>query len=430
MKNILLILIILTFFNFTNAQKVYTSDINNFWIVYDSIQKAENNSKKELIENLFLNKKTNGLNAFMEIKKFGEDDYLAVIEKYPKFWNSLRANTLIDDKKIRTINKALKKLKKLYPHNSDGSIYYTIGTLKSGGTTNQHDLLLGIEKIVGDKNTIVSEFENENLKKMFQFTNSSKLEQITIHEFVHTFQKEGEVNVLSKSIKEGSCDFVAELTLNKKFSSQYIDYGIKNYEKVKSDFKKEMFSQNFGNWFYNSDSSDNPDLGYFVGYIISKKYYENSKDKKKAVKDIIDLDFNSESAVLQFLEKSKYFEEKINAELIKSAYKENQPKIIRIVEFENGSQNVNPDLKQIQIEFSKPMRDKISINFSKSGKEHFPLKNIVGLDQTKTILTLELNDLKSDTEYDFYITDRATKSVEGYLLGEQEHKISFKTGKR
>ena len=48
-----------------------------------------------------------------------------------------------------------------------------------------------------------------------------------------------------------------------------------------------MFSQNFGNWFYNSDGSKNPDLGYFVGYVISKKYYENSKDKKKAIKDII-----------------------------------------------------------------------------------------------------------------------------------------------
>lgn len=214
MKNILSTLIILTFFNCTNAQKIFKSDINNFWIAYDSIQK-EKNSKKEILENLFLNKKTDGLNAFMEIKKFGKDDYLTVIEKYPKFWNSIRANTLIDDKKIRTINKALKKLKKLYPNNSSGNIYYTIGALKSGGTTNNEDLLLGIEKIVGDKNTLVSEFENENLQKMFQFTNSTQLEQVTIHEFVHTFQKNGQVNVLSKAIKEGSCDFIAELTLNK-----------------------------------------------------------------------------------------------------------------------------------------------------------------------------------------------------------------------
>lgn len=50
----------MTFFNNTNAQKIFTSDINNFWIAYDSIQRAENN-KNEILEILFLNKKTDGL---------------------------------------------------------------------------------------------------------------------------------------------------------------------------------------------------------------------------------------------------------------------------------------------------------------------------------------------------------------------------------
>ncbi|STC92533.1 DUF2268 domain-containing protein [Chryseobacterium carnipullorum] len=180
---------------------------------------------------------------------------------------------------------------------------------------------------------------------MFQFSKTTTIEQVTIHEFVHTFQKDGEINVLSKAIKEGSCDFVAELTLNKKFNSHYIDFGFKNYEQVKSQFKSKMFSQNFRDWFYNSDVSKNPDLGYFVGYVISKKYYENSKDKKKAIKDIIELDFNSERDIVQFLERSKYFDEKINVEQIKASYKENQPKVVKILDFENGFQNVKSDIK-------------------------------------------------------------------------------------
>lgn len=430
MKKIISTLIILTFFNITNAQKIFTSDISNFWTAYDSIQKFNNKNKDEVIQNLFLNKRTEGLNAFMQIKKFDKNDYLTAFEKYPQFWNSIRPHTLITEKKIKTVNKALTKLKKLYPNNSKGNIYYTIGTLKSGGTTNNEDLLLGIEKIVGDKKTKVSEFENENLQKMFQFSNSTTLEQVTLHEFVHTFQKKGEINVLSKAVKEGSCDFIAELTLNKKFNSQYLEYGFQNYEQIKSNFKSEMFSQNFGNWFYNSETSKNPDLGYFVGYEISKKYYENSKDKKKTIKDIIELDFNNELAVLQFLEKSKYFEEKINVEQIKSAYADKQPKVIKIVEFENGSQNVNLNIKLIQIVFSKPMNDNISINFSKYGKEHFPLKKIIGLDETKTILTVETSELKSDTEYDFYITDRGTRSKDGFPFIELEYKIKFKTEKK
>jgi hypothetical protein len=429
MRNILPTVIILAFFNTTKAQKIFTSDIDNFWTAYDHIRKAENN-KKEILETYFLNKKTEGLKNFMEIKQFNEDDYLNVIEKYPQFWNSIRKNTSIDSKKISSINKALKKLKVLYPNNSNGNIYYTIGALKSGGTTHNEDLFLGIEKILGDKNTVVSEFDNENLQKMFLYINSSQLEHITLHEFAHTFQKDGEINVLSKAIKEGSCDLIAELTMNQKFSSQYIDYGFKNYDTVKSEFKNEMFSRNFGNWFYNSNTSKNPDLGYFAGYVISKKYYDNAKNKKEAIKDIIELDFNSEEAIFQFLEKSKFFEDNTNIRELKSAYKNNQPKIVRIIEFENNSQNVDPKIKQIQIVFSKPMNENVSINFSKFGKEHFPLKKIAGLDNTKTILTLETVDLKPNTEYDFYVTDRGTKSEDGYHFPEQEYKVSFKTEKK
>jgi hypothetical protein len=42
-----------------------------------------------------------------------------------------------------------------------------------------------------------------------------------------------------------------------------------------------LISQNFQNWFYNSETNEHPDLGYFVGYAISKNYYANSKNKKQ-----------------------------------------------------------------------------------------------------------------------------------------------------
>ncbi|MEH7889534.1 hypothetical protein [Elizabethkingia meningoseptica] len=73
------------------------------------------------------------------------------------------------------------------------------------------------------------------------------------------------------------------------------------------------------------------------------------------------------------------------------------------------------------------MNDKVSINFSKNGKEHFPLKNIVGLNEDKTVLTLETTELKPNTEYDFYISNRGTTSLDGYPFIHEEYKIGFKT---
>ena len=48
------------------------------------------------------------------------------------------------------------------------------------------------------------------------------------------------------------------------------------------------------------------DLGYFVGYIVTKNYYKNSLNKKQAIKEILTLDFADENATENFLKKSKY----------------------------------------------------------------------------------------------------------------------------
>lgn len=252
------------------------------------------------------------------------------------------------------------------------------------------------------------------------------LEQVTLHEYVHTFQKGGEVNVLSKAIKEGSCDFIAALALKQKINTHYLDYGRKNYELVKSAFKQEMLTSNFENWFYNPEA-EHPDLGYFAGYEITRKYYEKAKDKQAAIRSIIELDFGNEAEVVQFLEKSGYYEGSIEVEQLKAAYSLQQPKVVKIIEFENGQQNLPTSLNRIQIVFSKPMVDNISINFSKNGKAHFPLKRVVGLDTTRTILSLETVELAPDTWYDFYITDRSTRSEDHFPFVEPEYKISFKT---
>ena len=43
------------------------------------------------------------------------------------------------------------------------------------------------------------------------------------------------------------------------------------------------------------------DLGYYIGYKICEAYYQNAKDKKQAIKDILGIkDFN------QFLKDSGY----------------------------------------------------------------------------------------------------------------------------
>ncbi|NEM98820.1 hypothetical protein GXP69_14040 [Pontibacter sp. BT327] len=64
-----------------------------------------------------------------------------------------------------------------------------------------------------------------------------------------------------------------------------------------------MLGTDISNWLYNGlKSTDKPgDLGYYMGYKICEAYYNNSEDKKQAIKEILDIKDHQ-----AFLEKSGY----------------------------------------------------------------------------------------------------------------------------
>ena len=64
-----------------------------------------------------------------------------------------------------------------------------------------------------------------------------------------------------------------------------------------------MNGTNTSNWLYQGQEAKGrpADLGYYIGYKICESYYRAAKDKKQAVKDILEIkDFN------QFLKDSQY----------------------------------------------------------------------------------------------------------------------------
>lgn len=87
-----------------NAPNVFTSDIDNFWIAFDSIQTIKEKDKQiELMKSLYTDKGTNGLKMFMELRKFDATRLVESINKYPKFWQSIKGNTLKIKQKIPAI---------------------------------------------------------------------------------------------------------------------------------------------------------------------------------------------------------------------------------------------------------------------------------------------------------------------------------------
>ena len=280
--------------------KIFTSDITNFWIAYDSVLTTKDTLRqKDFIQRLYFDKATLGLKDFIISKQFSINGYLNVILKFPKFWQSVRPNTLRVENYRNEFERIMKRFKVIYPSFKKPDLYFTIGDLNSGGTTTQDKVLIGTE-IGASDNTVDASEVYPTLQSMFK-TQTSIIYLVT-HEIVHTQQK-GEIyiNLLTHCIAEGSADFIAEVVLQKPVITPYIIYGLAHEKELVEKFEKEKFGIDKQDWLYNGK-----DYGYFIGYKICKSYYDNAKDKKKAIADIIELKYGDENQLTKFYTDSKY----------------------------------------------------------------------------------------------------------------------------
>jgi len=431
-KKFLSIFILLILAKALSAQKqssIYTADIDNFWTAYDAIQKTNDLSQKiAIINSQYINKGSNGLKAFMAARQYNDTLWVQLIDKLPKFWNSIRPNTLSIKHKTAEFEKAIKKLKEIYPDLKPAEMYFTIGGLRSGGTVKDNMVLVGAEIATGNASTDVSEFTSNWLKNVFKEQSLDNIVSLNIHEYIHTQQKTTSSNLLSQSIREGSCDFIAELSIQKPLQTKYLNYGKTNALSIKELFKKEMFFNDYTNWLYNGNQrTEDADLGYYVGYEICKAYYQQAKNKKQAIKDIIELDFGNDQMVELFLATSGFYTEKIDKKTIIDAYQKLQPTIAGIQPFSNGDKNVDAATKELRITFSKPMIPKrYSISFSEKGKANFPITTVKGHEDDDKTLVLNI-ELKRQQDYEFIITNRSFRSKDGYPLKDNEYLIKFST---
>jgi hypothetical protein len=411
------------------SSKIFTSDIDNFWVAYDSIRQTDDfGDKLELINRLYIHKGTKGLGAFMKARDYNDTLYVKLIDAYPKYWDSIRSNTLAVNGKSVELNEAVSNFKRLYPELKDAEMYFTIGGLRSGGTVMSNMVLVGAEIATGTPDVDMSEFKDDWLRSVFAKQTLDNIVSINIHEYVHTQQKPGNGRVLNQSIREGSCDFITELVLDRPIKSQHLLHGKSRADTIKAQFKKEMFSHDFGNWLYNGgQKGEEADLGYYVGYEISKSYYENSNDKTQAVKDIIELDFADDEAVEAFLIRSGYFKELIDKKVLVQQYEESLPYIVEVGPFANGSESVDPELKELRITFSKAMNTKgMSFNYTDRGSDYFPITKLKGYEDGDKTMVLFM-ELKPGTEYEFLITNQGFRSSDGYRLKDEAYLVKFKT---
>lgn len=296
---------------FGQSVVVQTADVNNFWIAFDSL-KAETdlNKHEQIIRRLYFDKATPGLSEFIKLRDWTPHRFIETIAKHPAFWQTVRHKTLEVNNNLTQIRQLFKQYKKIYKNFAPPEIYFVMGYIETGGTTTQKQVLIGTEIAAAD-----STVNTKGLHHLVQsFIKSNKgAFSIVAHELTHTQQKGGDLgakrntNLLGLCLAEGSCEFIAELLLKQHIDRPYMAYGKVHQTELWDKFKREMHQKNTADWLYNGGykKEGDADLGYYIGYTICKAYYEQARNKKKAIRQIIELEYENTAMLDSFIKKSR-----------------------------------------------------------------------------------------------------------------------------
>lgn len=233
------------------------------------------------------------------VVRYGSVDqmYGQMINAAPEYYTYLQKQFSPDSVNLvkETILSSMRRFRDLYPEAVFPKVYIVPGILNSGGTATEMGMFLG-----GDMYGKSPRMPTEELTDWQRgaIMNFSDLPRLTMHELMHFQQnykdEKNEESLLSAVIREGVCDFIVELCSGTELENENLVFLSKpeNKQWIFKELSEELMGDDNSKWLYNGGSiEDRPhDLGYTVGYLITKSYYEQQQDKQQAVFELLNSD--------------------------------------------------------------------------------------------------------------------------------------------
>ena len=243
------------------------------------------------------------LNGSPGLRDFYFNRYLSVynivhtvFRKYPEYYAYLHER--FDPEKLQAIREEtvahMRRFQQYYPAAVFPKGFLVVGVLNSGGSVTELGVYIGLDMYGRSEDMPQAELSDWHKSVLNDYSGIAKT---LTHELMHFQQNYRDTmlddNVLlRKVIQEGVCDFLVELTgKEEEIKPKHYDFFQKHEEQLLQEFKEEMYSTDLSKWMYNGDIEDRPsDLGYTLGHLITKSYFENAEDKQQAVYELLNTD--------------------------------------------------------------------------------------------------------------------------------------------
>jgi hypothetical protein len=283
-----------------------TEDVHRFWEAYDLAQK-DTARRVEIYKEYYFDRGSRGMQDYMGLKVRSIREFVRHYDQRPVFYRTIRENTLRIDSLKPSVYACFEKLKEIYPQALFPDVYFVMGAFTSAGTVSDAGLLIGINQVCKMGDVPLGEL---SLWQVNNFTLLQNLPGMISHELIHFQQNKllqsEDTTTLFPVLIEGMADFLGEMVSGKNINQRLHNWAKGKEKKIWQAFCKDMNFNRYNNWIANAgqETVDNPaDQGYWIGYQICRAYYINSKDKRRAIYDM--LHFKNAG---DFLQKSKWEE--------------------------------------------------------------------------------------------------------------------------
>ncbi len=245
-------------------------DVDRFVAAYEA---SDPGNLEGALQTGYIQGGTVGMRDFIPGRIRSAANLAATARMRPHAYEGLDRKAIAIRRQIPAMRHAMENLKRRYPAAQFPDVYFVVGALSSGGTATRNGLILGIEHEANDPGFIVP---------------------LVAHELVHYQQKGFPKNILERSVKEGSADFVGELV-----SGRLTPHAEKTRALARpreqafwEQFQRDMEGlANQDRWLFNAGQGTPEwpsDLGYWFGYEISRDFYEAAIDKNRALADLLE----------------------------------------------------------------------------------------------------------------------------------------------
>lgn len=265
--------------------KFVTSDIERFWTTYQQL--ATSSAPAQLLDQQYLDAGSIGLHGFIDHRIVSGANLYNAIGKRPKYYAAIRPLTLQTGQAEPELRAAMRKFKGMYDKATFPDVYFLIGAMNAGGTASPDGLLIGTEMLGRAPGVPTDELVGWHKTAINSFV---AMPSLVTHELMHFQQKMAPQTLLGHAIKEGGADFLASLLVQGNFNERIYTYGYAHEAELKQEFFAAMKGSDMSQWLYGgaNEATGRPaDLGYFMGFRICQAYYQQARDKKQAIAEIL-----------------------------------------------------------------------------------------------------------------------------------------------